>query len=262
MPLEKLNKDKILSYIPIQYQPAKLEVFDTIDSTNTYLLNQARMGRQSGWCCFAEQQTAGRGRLGRVWDSPPSGNLYFSLLWQFEEVEQLSGISIVIAVVLTYVLKKYGINERIQLKWPNDVLFDGRKLAGILLETIAGKDAVIGIGINWTTPSNYYAIGLTDIAHSLSRNKFAADLITELFRCLAIFGKSGVNSFISDWRKYDFLLKKPICLILPDKEITGIMQGINEQGELVLETEQGIRTFCYGEVSVKKEYLDYVPAER
>lgn len=250
--IEKLQKERILSFLPLEVKPAKLEVFDSIDSTNSYLLSQAKNGDHTGWVCLAEEQTNGRGRLGRTWVSPPVGNIYCSLIWQFENFENLSGLSIVIGVLITYLLKHLGVSQNPQLKWPNDVLIEGKKLAGILLESTDRKYIVIGIGINWAAPLDK-AIGLSDfLPGSLSRNEIAAKLIYLLFHYLPIFGQSGLSVFLNDWRKHDCLFGESISLILPNKEISGVMQGINDKGELILATARGEECFCYGEVSVKK----------
>ncbi len=109
---------------------ARLDIFNTIASTNTYLLDQAKVNPVSGWICLAEQQSKGRGRQGRTWFSPRGGNIYFSMLWQFREHKyDLSGLSLAVAVMLIHVLQQLGVSADLQLKWPNDIWIAGRKLA-------------------------------------------------------------------------------------------------------------------------------------
>jgi BirA family biotin operon repressor/biotin-[acetyl-CoA-carboxylase] ligase len=147
----------------------RIDIFQTINSTNTYLLECAAAGEKSGLFCFAEQQSKGKGRLGRQWLSP-KGNLYFSLLWHFSQDQlTLSSLSLAIAVMVANALKKIGIGHGLELKWPNDILFNGKKMVGILLErspaTQHQVSIVIGVGINIIAPTelNHQATGLTDI---------------------------------------------------------------------------------------------------
>ena len=106
-----------------------LDIFEMIGSTNDYLAELAKTQPQSGRVCFAEQQTQGKGRRGRSWFSPRGANLYCSILWQFPARQaDLSALSIAVAVMVVRVLKKYGIHNGLALKWPNDILFAGRKL--------------------------------------------------------------------------------------------------------------------------------------
>src|SRR5438445_3968799 len=112
-----------------------IEIFESIDSTNSYLLEKVKQGAPSGWVCLAEQQMHGRGRLGKSWFSPAGANIYCSMLWRFDNPNlDISGLGIAIGVMVVNTLHQYGIQSGLQLKWPNDVLVAGRKLSGILLE--------------------------------------------------------------------------------------------------------------------------------
>jgi BirA family biotin operon repressor/biotin-[acetyl-CoA-carboxylase] ligase len=254
--LELLNAEKIHSVLEPEalQRLLRLEIFTTVDSTNTYLLSQSKSG-VSGWFCFAEQQTAGRGRLGRTWFSPYGANIYCSLLWQFNNLEEdLSGLSIAVAVMLANVCKKYGVCAGIELKWPNDLLFNGRKFSGILIER-SGPAVVIGVGINLhlceQAESNW--IALDEITGKpIARNYFAGLLVNELLQKIPLYQARGLAPFIREWRHYDYLIGKNITVQMPTGNISGVMQGINEQGELLLLDEQGdVRHFRYGEVSVR-----------
>lgn len=253
---EWLDPDKIKSKIALKNQHAlvRLDVFDTIDSTNTYLLSQAKAGAPSGTVCFAEQQTQGRGRRGRSWFSPPGTNIYCSMLWRFYELDAISGLSIAVAVILMDVLKKYGVPEGIQIKWPNDLLFSGRKLAGILLER-NDTGVVIGIGLNLYLPDNSDPnwIALQEImGQPISRNSLAGLLVNELLEQLAIYQASGLLPFLKKWKSYDALINQMISVHTPDSVFSGVMSGVNEKGELLLLDNEGrMQTFCYGEVSCR-----------
>ena len=138
-------------------------------------MSQAKSG-PSGWACFAEQQTHGRGRQERTWFSPYGKNIYCSLLWRFAISQgNLSGLSIAVAVMVVRALKKYGISAGIQVKWPNDILFSARKLAGILVER-SGSAVVIGVGVNlnFSQETETTWISLAEITQQpVARNYFA-----------------------------------------------------------------------------------------
>jgi len=254
MTKEFLEKNQIFSVLAPENRSllSKLDIFDSIDSTSTYLLSQAKSG-PSGWVCFAEQQTRGRGRLGRAWFSPYAENIYCSMLWRFSSGQDISGLGIAIGVIVANTLKKYGAGN-IKLKWPNDILFNEKKLAGILLESI-GSSVVIGIGINLTlhknSEKNWTALDEI-IGQPIKRNFFAGLLVNELLKKLPIYQSHGLTEFLNEWREYDFLFGKKIVIHLPDKKIIGVMEGINKNGELLLRNEKNeLEHFRYGEVSVR-----------
>jgi BirA family transcriptional regulator, biotin operon repressor / biotin---[acetyl-CoA-carboxylase] ligase len=235
----------------------KLEIFDCIDSTNTYLLQQAKSRAVSGWVCLAEEQMQGRGRLGRVWFSPRGANIYCSLLCDFAQ-HDVSALSIAVGVIVVKALQKYGVRQALQLKWPNDIVFSRRKLGGILLER-SGSFVVIGIGLNLYLPDDMdvelaaNSIDLSTImANTVSRNQLAGLLINELLIQLPLFMQHGIKHFLSDWCQFDALKGKDIVVKTPQQIFSGVMQGINEQGELLLCDAQGHQqSFCYGEASVR-----------
>lgn len=259
IPREPLEFEKIMQGIePMNLNAlSKLEIFDSIDSTNTYLLRQVKLCSEPGWVCFAEEQTAGRGRRGREWVSPKGVNIYCSMMWQFPQ-QDVSSLSIAVAVMIAEVLNKCGIREGIQLKWPNDILFSGRKLAGILLEKV-GNCVVIGIGLNIFLPRELESpllvnsIDLYEITNEIvNRNYLAGLLVNELLVKLPLYAAQGLAAFLSDWRRYDALCGKPITVHLEEKTTAGIMQGINESGELLLlDQNNQLQYFRCGEVSVR-----------
>ncbi|HSW69581.1 MAG TPA: biotin--[acetyl-CoA-carboxylase] ligase [Gammaproteobacteria bacterium] len=242
---------------------SKIEIFDTIDSTNTWLLKQAKAGAASGHVCLAEQQTQGRGRLGRSWYSPRGTNIYCSLLWRFSPDQDVSGLGIAVGVMVVNALSQYGIRLRLQLKWPNDVLARSRKLSGILLERNESA-VVIGIGINLDVKSaeekNWIDVAeLT--GRTAERNVLMGLLLNEMLTKLPLFEKNGLNLFLPEWRKYDALLGKNIVINTPRENIPGVMRGVNENGELLLENKAGVlQNFASGEASVirshKSQMLD------
>lgn len=254
---EPLNAEKILNAIAPVSQPllAKLEIFETIDSTNQYLLDRAKVG-PSGWVCLAEQQTAGRGRRGRHWFSERGASVLCSLLWRFSnELADVSGLSIAVGVMLSRAIKKFGVRAGIQLKWPNDILYDDRKLAGILLER-RGENIIIGFGLNVnlsaSMPAEYIDLAKVAGQPILERNYLTGLILNELFEGLLIYQTNGLAAFIDEWRLLDFFADKAVTVHLPEKTIVGTAKGINEQGELlVLDETQTLHHFCYGDVTVR-----------
>ncbi|MCI0508118.1 MAG: biotin--[acetyl-CoA-carboxylase] ligase, partial [Gammaproteobacteria bacterium] len=157
-PIELLAKDHIHQNIAARREtfPGKIEVLWEIDSTNRYLSQQSVSSGAAGMTCLAEMQSAGRGRRGRTWVSPLGGNIYLSQLWKFNGgPAQLSGLSLAAAVAVVRVIHQFGVKEA-RLKWPNDVLVSGKKLAGILLEMTGESNGptkvIAGVGINVRLP--------------------------------------------------------------------------------------------------------------
>jgi BirA family biotin operon repressor/biotin-[acetyl-CoA-carboxylase] ligase len=253
---ERLDANKILAFVSKEnlcYLSA-LDIYDSLPSTNQFLLEQAKSS-PSGRFCLAEQQTAGRGRRGRKWDSPCGGNIACSLLWRFKGEQSVSGLSNAIGVMVVNVLQQYGIKEGLQLKWPNDVLFAQRKLAGILLEKV-GESVIIGIGMNLNLPEPKLKerIDISEIMNkTISRNELVGLLVNELLRGLPLFQRQGFSAFINEWRKQDSLIGCRVNVFTPKNEFSGIAQGINEFGEfLLLDEDQQIHVFSYGEVTVRR----------
>jgi BirA family biotin operon repressor/biotin-[acetyl-CoA-carboxylase] ligase len=153
-PLELLDQDKILAAMSLGSQTSirKLDIHQSIESTNALLLDQEARDMVSGHVCLAEQQTAGRGRRGRFWVSPYGCNIYFSLFWKFSMgPAQLGGLSLAAGLSVVRSLESVGVSG-VGLKWPNDVYWRNRKLAGLLLEVTGEAEGpsivVLGIGIN------------------------------------------------------------------------------------------------------------------
>lgn len=255
---ESLSAEEIINVIdPHNHSKvAKLEIFETLDSTNQYLLDHAQRG-SSGWICLAEQQTAGRGRRGRAWFSAYGTSIMCSMLWRFlPEILDVSGLSIAVGVMVAQALRNYGVQGGLQLKWPNDVLFTGRKLVGILLER-RGENIVIGFGLNVNLPKPLDAsyIDLTEIVGRpvTERNYLTGLILNELLNRLPEYESQGLSTFMETWRQSDFLTGKDVTVHTPEKIILGKAQGINEHGELVvLDEKQTLLNFCYGEVSVRQ----------
>lgn len=263
--LELLHESTIRRNLlpPALKKISQIDIFDTIDSTNQYLLDKAKTSGKSGAVCLAEYQHSGRGRRGRPWYSPFASNIYFSLLWFFvRDPVELSGLSLAITIAVTRVLKHYGIKEKLAVKWPNDVLWEKQKLAGILLEMLAephtGTKVVIGIGLNMTM-SNHKEIPIdqpwTDVKNIIGqqpRNLFVAALINELVNTLDLFETHGLLPFLSEWESLDITRNQEIALHAGEHITRGIGLGITEKGELLLtDSNNNVQRFLSGEVSLR-----------
>lgn len=259
-PLEFLNKQKLEAYLP----HSTLEIFDSLPSTNNYLM-QIAAKTQGTHVCFAEKQTAGKGRLGRHWISPYARNIYLSVLWHFgKDLSQLSGLSLAIALSIIDALKAYGIQQNIGLKWPNDVLYQQQKLAGVLIEASGethshSSTVVIGVGLNVDMPfsmTQYIDRPYIDIAtltsERPSRNKLAGLLLQHIFSNLTLFQTKGFSPFLPRWPAVDLAANQPVTLLTPTGNISGIGHGIDAQGHFTLTTQEGeIRHFASGEISLR-----------
>ena len=244
--IELLNRDVISQLIEKQIPEMEIETFLSISSTNRYLMKQATTDTSHCMAVFAEQQTSGRGRHGRQWISPFGGNLYFSILYQFNSIpNDMTGLSLAVGVAIVEFLRKNGV-ESATLKWPNDILIDGRKLCGILLEMHGESHGpyavVIGVGLNmnmsdleaakidqpWIALNQVYDIGL-------SRNELAAELLIYIMSALKEFEVNGLDTFRERWMQWDCYLGSEVQLQLGDREVTGIARGIDPQGALIIE---------------------------
>ena len=198
-PLELLDETLLRKKLSINttQQLSQLETFFDIDSTNRYLNTKSIDGAASGYLVLAEQQTQGIGRQGRAWVSPFGSNVYLSLLWRFQcGAAQLGCLSLFVAVAIVRALKKAGAHD-VGVKWPNDIYWQDKKLAGILLEMrgeLSGPSAVvIGVGLNISMPSSNTEAKNIDqpwvdleaiLGSRVERNDFTALIIDSLFDVL------------------------------------------------------------------------------
>ena len=266
-PLELLDGDTILASLSetARQRILGLEIHDELDSTNTFLMSQAASGRPSGTVCLAESQTAGRGRIGRAWQSPYGGAICLSLLWRFEEHGSVAGLSLAVGVAIHRALRRAGI-KGIGLKWPNDLLCEDRKLGGILLEVVGeahGRCAVVvGIGLNVQLPSGpAKAIdqAWTDLSQIIggkppSRNQLVAYLLEELLDLLAHYPTRGLSAYLDEWRQWHCMGGRKAVLHVGDKTIEGVVAGVSEAGLLLLDCgEAGLKEFASGDVRLRAD---------
>jgi BirA family transcriptional regulator, biotin operon repressor / biotin---[acetyl-CoA-carboxylase] ligase len=243
----------------------RIDAVWTVDSTNSALL--ARQNSPFGACdvFLAEYQTAGRGRRGRAWLAPPGGSICLSLGWTFREVPQeIGALGLAVGVCALRALREFGV-EKATLKWPNDLLLEGRKLGGILIELRAESagpaNVVIGIGLNVALGAALLErIGETGVAaidlvaaglNQPSRNALAAMLIDQVIRGLLRFEKEGLRPFLEEWHDADALRGHQVDVQTLEGVVRGLARGIDLHGALVIETPQGVRRFVSGDVTVR-----------
>lgn len=225
-----------------------VEILPEIDSTNTELMRRARAGRLEPVLLVAERQTAGRGRMGRDWSSDTAA-LTFSLGLPLAP-RDWSGLSLAVGLSLVQ-----SLHPRLCLKWPNDVWLDGRKLAGILIETASfGTDryVVIGIGINLVAPHaaglRTPPAGLRELLPTVQTPDVLEHIAAPLVRAVQRFAEQGFAPLVVAYQERDVLRGQ--VLICSDG-VEGVGQGVDASGALIVHTAQGLRHISSAEVSVR-----------
>lgn len=265
-PLVLLELDKIKTHIA----QADLYLFEVIDSTNQYLKSFKNI--KAPKICIAEKQTQGKGRFNREWHSPFGKNLYFSCVYPFQkDVSALAGLSLLTSLAIVKTLKQFGINDKLSVKWSNDVMYDNKKLSGNLIElqaeTHAACQAIIGIGINVNMlgdADDFISqpwISMQGILQKyIDRNDLCSLLISNLLEFLQQFDANGFSPFVEQWNQLDCLVNKVITLKNVNQHFVGRMLGVNEQGYLLLELSNGeVRTFSSGETTIlKDDHMEFI----
>ena len=261
-PLDLLDAALIRGELPrtVAEQLDAIEIAWDIDSTNAALLRRPATSRVQ--VLLAERQSAGRGRRGRHWASPLAAHLYLSIQRRFDGgIAALAGLSIAVGVAAAEALRALGYTD-VGLKWPNDLIADGRKLGGILIE-FGGEDAgvvraVIGIGINVRMPAHAADsidqpwIDLQQLGPTPpSRNTLAAALIAAQVHALREFAESGLAPFLPRWRALDALRGRDVEVIVGARREQGIAQGITDSGALRIRHADGERDYHSAEISVR-----------
>ena len=233
-----------------------VDLLSVCDSTNAVLLARAEAGAPSGSVVVAETQTAGRGRRGRAWLATPGDSLTFSLLWRFAPGTPPAGLSLAVGMAVAAALAKVSPCET-ALKWPNDVLKDGKKLAGILIELVPGAPhaAVIGIGLNLrlsaALPEEVRATAAAlDLPADI--NVLLATLLAELRATLERFAAESFAALRDEWTARHAYQDAPVRLLsdfAPPRE--GVCRGVDGDGALLLETHGRIERILSGEISLR-----------
>ncbi|WP_337843632.1 bifunctional biotin--[acetyl-CoA-carboxylase] ligase/biotin operon repressor BirA [Rheinheimera sp.] len=251
---------------------APVWVQSVTDSTNNQLLQKLSDGQSldAGTVLVAEAQTAGRGRRGKNWISPFGANLYFSMYWPLEQgIQAAMGLSLVIGVAVAKTLEQL-FQLPVQLKWPNDIYLDGKKLGGILVE-LAGQshsqcDAVIGLGLNISMPSVSAAQidqPFTSL-HSVleqrpDRNQLVVALQKQLVSQLLFFADTGFAPFAAEFSRRDLFAGQWVQLSSAKQQVQGLCCGVDERGALLLESDGQRQSHYGGELSLRR--IEHAPAD-
>ncbi len=263
-PVELLDTKKISGYLDattaITLQD--LDIHYQLDSTNRLLRD--RLGNNSihAHVVCAEYQTEGRGRGTNLWLTAPAAGLCLSLGWHFESAPKtLSALSLAAGVVLTECLAEIA-PATVRLKWPNDLVYAGAKLGGVLIESrgqLAGAiDLIIGIGINIDMPPGLAANitqNVTDLTRVFgyrpSRNLLAAIIINRMFRLLGNYDRYGFESYIDKWRELDITRGSNAILHQAGGSVTGHVVDIDEYGFLIMSVDGTMSRFSSGDLSLR-----------
>ena len=265
--IELLNKYNIEALLAEDVkQQIGLHSCLTTTSTNDLVRELAATSDHEQYFCLAEHQTSGRGRRGRVWSTPFGTTICLSALWRIGGgMASLEGLSLAVGVAVIKALEFSGC-PGLKLKWPNDVLWPTsgghKKLAGILLEVQGDPtgdcEVIIGIGINVALNQEQLdniTQPATDLCRvsgtKVSRNAVIAALINTLSHMLDSYGQGGFSLFRDEWIRHDAFFGQTVTLDVSGKKVSGVAQGVNEQGGLLLNTESGIMVFNGGEVSLR-----------
>lgn len=235
-----------------------VEVVPQTGSTNADLLARAA-ALSAPLLLIAEHQTAGRGRAGRSWLSAPGHSLTFSLAWRFEGgLPALTGLPLAVGTALAETLGRLG--QPVQLKWPNDLLKDGDKLAGILVETqaaAAGTWAIVGIGLNLAMPDELEArigrpVAAVPWLARMDRDALMAALLDGLAQALQAFAATGFAAFSARWNLLHAYQGQPVTIVDRGEVLhEGLAAGVDDGGRLLLDTEAGRIAIVAGDVSLR-----------
>ncbi len=263
--LDLFDPDEVLASIPEPERSAisALHLHPVLDSTNSWMMQKGAEGEASGSVCLAEYQLAGRGRHGRKWVSPFGRNVYLSMLWRFDLAPmQVAGLSLAAAVGVLRVLRSLDCHEA-GLKWPNDILWNHRKLAGLLLE-VSGEaggpsQVVIGLGLNtWLGHAgdeiDQAWVDLSSIPHVQAhpRSRLAGQLITELLKVIDQYSRQGLSAFLDEWHAGDLMLGRQVEVRSASQSHCGEHLGIDASGAIRLSIDGEPRLFHAGEVSLRR----------
>ncbi len=232
----------------------------SIDSTSSYIAREWQKAPGQPLVCVAEHQTTGRGRKGRKWNSPFGSNLYFSLGFNLPfGLNALGGLSLAIGISMARVLNRYSV-AAVKLKWPNDLLIEGKKLAGILVEAsgdnIDNSFINLGIGLNWRMALDQAIdqdwCNLSDyLSLEMDRNELLIQILLELDQCLQTYCRQGFASFSTQWDNYSAFIDRAICIETRQGKVFGKELGINSNGAIRVMTHSGESIFYSGEVSLR-----------
>jgi len=261
-PIEFLKKTSITKFISKTQLKSlnQIHIIKSTNSTNTLAINSnPELNKGIAW--FAEHQNMGKGRRGREWHSPFGRNIYFSLAWKFNiSLAEISSLSVAVGATLASLLFENGLRKH-ELKWPNDLLLNKSKLAGILLEAQGEANGpttvAIGIGLNLNMSNadkkniNQPFIGLRQANFVTTRNEIAGRLLNSMVDMCHRFSVLGLEPFLETWNRFDKLMGRNVRVISPSKVEEGTYLGLSENGGCRLMIQNKEKTFYAGELSLR-----------
>lgn len=238
----------------------KIFTFDSIDSTNNCARAVASCGAMEGTVVIAEQQTAGRGRMGRSWEATPNENLIFSIVLRPQvSADALNLLPLYVAVAVSEAIERVT-GLKVECKWPNDILCNGKKLAGILIEGSVKQDVmdyvVIGVGINVNQVRFEGELSAKASSLKLESNKevdrvrLFKEILSGLEKDYKSFETSGFQSVVPQWMARSTMLNRTISVSQQGNVISGVVKGLSPEGGLVLKTNGSEQTVFAGDVTV------------
>ena len=244
----------------VELLPKDLEChfFDSIESTNFFLTNRPFSNKVL--LCVTREQTQGKGQHGRHWESQRDGSILFSIRRNFPQECDLNGLSLVVGLAIIKVLEKECLVEGFKIKWPNDIYFEGNKLAGVLLESqIQSKNqsVVVGVGINYALDKSMtFEIPWTDLAKITKTlpdiKLLTAEIINNILVMSEHFSAFGFDDFRLDWKRYDMLRGSKVKYKDLDESFEGEVVGVNSQGALKIYTQNGVKELY------SSRYIEYI----
>ena len=232
--------------------------FDSIESTNLFLTNRPFSNKVQ--LCLAREQTQGKGQYARNWESQRDGSILFSIRRNFPQECNLNGLSLVVGLAIVKVIEQECLVEGFKIKWPNDIYFESKKLAGVLLENqtqLENQSVVIGVGINYFIDQNMiFEIPWTDLSKITKKlpdiELLTAEIINNILVMSEHFSAFGFDDFQSDWKRYDMLQGKRVkCTDLKDS-FEGEVLGVSSKGALKIFTKDGVK------VLYSSRHIEYI----
>ena len=263
--------DEILRHAGV-VSAGKITWFSEVDSTNNRLMQQRKNHDIHGEIHLTERQTAGRGRRGKSWRTARSGGILMSVGWRLGDAKP-SGLSLVSGLAVVAALREIGV-ESVGLKWPNDIMANGKKLGGVLTE-ISGGQGVIGVGINVAdspdndtdtaadnstdtggnnaadTADDLPRTNLKSLGYDVDRDALAAALIISHCRYLTRFCDAGFAQFVAEWNALNIHKDRAVWIQSPSESFAGIVRGVDADGALLLDADGDRRRLISGDASIR-----------
>jgi BirA family biotin operon repressor/biotin-[acetyl-CoA-carboxylase] ligase len=261
----RIDPAEIRRHLSARRLGTRIDCLEETDSTSSDVARAGREGAPEGTVVIADAQRRGRGRRGRAWVSPAGRNLYISILLRPDvSTEEVPALALVAGVAVAECVEEHA-GSPAQIKWPNDVLLDGRKVAGILTELEIGSGGafvVVGIGVNLNSGADDFPPDVRALATSIQlasgrhvdRARFAARLLSALDARYECFLRDGLSAILPAWAERDALRGRAVQVRVGNDVVDGIADGLTDAGRLRLRTDGGAREILAGDVTVVDGY--------